>query len=383
MNKKKCTGIMVGKDATADGSVLLAHNEDWGTVKRALSVVPGEKYKPGELLKLGSGQKIPQIEETYSYILPGEKASGINEHQVAIADNTGSCRKELYIGGSDKKGIELDEFVKLGLQRSRTSREAVQIMGGLIEKYGYQSYSGEFGDICMIADPREAWWMEITIGGLWAAQRVPDDSVVVLANRFRIGSIDPDDKKNFLACNNLIDYAVKKNWYNPAEGDFCFYQVYGSSEEVEEDFNSLREWRGNCLLAGNVFSEEINPLTFTPEKKISPQDIMRTYRDHYEGTQYDNGNKKKSPHDKEEYTICCMDTDISMIAQLRSWLPPEIGGLLWLDTGPPCSGVYMPYQDGNGMGKLTRRFRFIFPSVCYSFEKLSRMLLTLNRWNKK
>lgn len=346
MSKGKCTSIIVGKDATTDGSVLLGHNEDWGTVKRALRVVPGEKYEPGDVLKLSSGQKIPQVKETYSYILPGENANGINKHQVVIADNTGSCRKELYITGKDKKGIELDEFVQLGLQRSRTAREAVEIMGKLIEKYGYQSYSGKYGDICMIADPREAWWMEIAIGGLWAAQRVPDDSAVVLANRFRIGRINLEDKKNFLACKNLIDYAIKKNWYNPTEGDFHFSQVYGTSEEIEEDYNSLREWRGNCILAGNDFSEETSPLTFRPEKKVTPQDIMRTYRDHYEGTWYDHGNKNKSPHDKPEYTICCMDTDISMIAQLRSWLPPEIGGLLWLDTGAPCSGVYMPFYLG-------------------------------------
>jgi hypothetical protein len=184
--RDKCTTVIVGKSATVDGAVLLGHNEDWGEYLMPLRWNPREKHQPGETFRLHDGQDISQVAETLAFIWPAAECNGINELQVAIADDTGSCRKELF---QNDRGIDLQEFVTLALQRSRTAREAVQTMGGLIEKYGYRSYNGEAGDIFSIADPNEGWLMEVAIGGLWVAQRVPDDSFMVLANRFRIGPV--------------------------------------------------------------------------------------------------------------------------------------------------------------------------------------------------
>ena len=343
--RDKCTTVIVGKNATADGSVLLGHNEDWGEYLMPLRWNPREKHKPGETLKLRDGQVIPQVEETYAFIWPAAECNGINELQVAMADDTGSCRKELF---QNERGIDLQEFVQLALQRSRTAKEAVLIMGGLIEKYGYRSHNGLDGDIVSIADPGEGWWMEVTIGGLWVAQRVPDDAFVVLANRFRIGEVDLKDSARFLACPNLIDYARQKGWYDPAQGPFHFYQVYGTAEDARAAYNTRREWRGNGLLAGRTFKEEENPLTVVPGKKLIPRDILALLRDHYEGTEYDltKGYEKGSPHHTSERTICRMGTDASTVAHLRGWLPAEIGGVLWLSVGTPCSSVYVPYYLG-------------------------------------
>jgi dipeptidase len=344
-SRDKCTTVIVGKNATADGSVLLGHNEDWGEYLMPLRWNPREKHKPGETLKLRDGQFIPQVEETYAFIWPAAECNGINELQVALADDTGSCRKELF---QNERGIDLAEFVRLALQRSRTAKEAVLIMGGLIEKYGYRSHNGLDGDIVSIADPNEGWWMEVTIGGLWVAQRVPDDSFVVLANRFRIAEVDLKDSSRFLACPNLIDYARQKGWYDPAQGPFYFYRAYGTAEDARSAYNTRREWRGNWLLSGNKFREEENPLTVLPGKKLTPREIMALLRDHYEGTEYDLTNRyeKGSPHHTTERTICRMATDATTVAHLRGWLPPEIGGLLWLSVGTPCSSVYVPYYLG-------------------------------------
>jgi len=342
----KCTTVIVGKNATADGSVLLGHNEDWGEgYFMPLRWNPREKHKPGETLKLRDGQVIPQVEEAYAFIWPAADCNGINELQVAIADDTGSCRKELF---QNERGLDLEEFVRLALQRSRTAKEAVQIMGALIEKYGFRSHNGLDGDIVSIADPNEGWWMEVTIGGLWVAQRVPDDAFVVLANRFRIGEVDLKDPSRFLACPNLIDYARKNGWYDPAQGPFNFERTYGTVEDARAAYNTRREWRGNWVLSGQKFREEENPLTVVPGKKLGPRDIMALLRDHYEGTEYDltKAYEKGSPHHTTERTICTMRTDATTVAQLRGWLPAEIGGLLWLSVGTPCSSVYIPYYLG-------------------------------------
>jgi dipeptidase len=340
--QKQCTSIIVGKKATTDGSVLLGHNEDWGNYLKPLCFVPREKHNPEDSFTLKDGQKIPQVAETYAFIWPAAECNGINEHQVAIVDDTGSCREELF---QKERGLDLEEFLKLALQRSKTAREAIQVMGKLIEKYGYRSHNGKWGDIFSIADANEGWWMEVTIGGLWAAQRVPDDGFVVLANRFRIGEVDLNDSSRFLGADNLISYATEKGWYNPEQGPFNFSQIYGKLREGREKYNTRREWRGNCLLAGKEFSEANNPLTVVSNKKLSAQDIMRVFRDHYEGTPYDltDGYKKGSPHHTSERVICTIYTDASTVAQLRAWLPPEIGGILWLAVGTPCSSVYTPY----------------------------------------
>jgi dipeptidase len=338
----RCTSVIVGKTATADGSVLLGHNEDWGVYLKPLAWNPGEKHDPGETLKLRDGQAIPQVDETYSFIWPAAECNGINEHQVALVDDTGSCRKELF---QNERGIDLEEFVTLALERSRSAREAVMLMGGLVEKYGYRGHNGRDGDIFSIADPNEGWWMEITIGGIWVAQRVPDNGFVVLANRFRIQEIDLGDKSEFLTSPNLVDFAKQKGWYNPAGGPFNFSGVYGAPEESRSTYNSRREWRGNCFLASRKFREEDNPLTVVPSKKLAPQDLMALLRDHYEGTEYDltKGYEKGSPHRTAERTVCRLATDATTIAQLRSWLPSEIGGVLWLSAGTPCSSVYLPF----------------------------------------
>jgi dipeptidase len=357
----RCTSVIVGKNATVDGSVLLGHNEDWGEYLMPLSWNPREKHPAGETFKLKDGQVIPQVEETSAFIWPAAECNGINEHQVALVDNTGFCRKELF---QNDRGVDLEELVTLAFQRSRSAREAVLLMGGLIEKCGYRSHNGEDGDLFGIADPNEGWWMEVTIGGIWVARRVPDDAFIVLTNRFRIGEVDLSDPSRFLASSNLIDFAVQKGWYDPAQGPFNFSRAYGAPEAARSVYNSRREWRGNCLLSGRTFEETENPLLVTASRKLSPRDIMTVFRDHYEGTQYDltNGYEKGSPHRTAERTICRLATDATTVAQLRSWLPPEIGGVLWLSAGTPCSSVYLPFY----LGVLSFPKPFSFLSVGYS-----------------
>jgi len=344
VSRDKCTTIIVGKNATADGSVLLGHNEDWGQYLMPLRWNPREKHQPGETLRLRDGQTIPQVAETYAFIWPAAECNGINELQVAVGDNTGSCRKEFF---QNERGLDLEEFVRLALQRSRTAREAVVTMGGLIEKFGYRSHNGLDGDIVAIADSNEGWWMEVVIGGLWVAQRVPDDAFVVLANRFRIGEVDLKDSSRFLAAPGLIDYAKQKGWYDPAQGPFNFERAYGA-EDGRKVYNTRREWRGNERLSGRKFKEGENPLTVIAGKKLTPRDIMALLRDHYEGTEYDltKGYETGSPHHTSERTICRMSTDATFVTHLRGWLPPEIGGVLWLSVGTPCSSVYVPYYLG-------------------------------------
>ncbi len=340
---KKCTSLIVGKDATADGSVLLAHNEDLGGhAAHHLIVVPRKKHELGEAFKLYSGGEIPQVKETYAYIastifdmdyVPGTLTSGINEYQVAIGNNVASSRKELVPPEKiHKGGIIWTEFAQIALERTKTAREAVEIMGHLSEEYWL---SADPGTMFVIADANEGWIIEIPRGGQWVAKRVPDDGYAVIANTFRIGEVDCEDEENFLCSKDLINFAVERGWYDPASGEpFNFAKVYGNPRSLESVSNTRRHWRCESLLAD-----------FAPEVKLA--DVMSIMRDHLEGTEYDLTNKyETSPHRTRQRVICVLSTEVSMVAQLRNWLPAEIGGVAWWALSTPCTSVYIPWYMG-------------------------------------
>jgi dipeptidase len=188
--------------------------------------------------------------------------------------------------------------------------------------------------------------MEVTTAGQWIAQRVPDDSFVVLANRFRIAEADLNDSARFLAGSNLVAFATEKGWHDPGHGPFDFCRSYGAP--TGSPYSSRREWRGNCVLSGKEFSQEGNLLAVVPLRKLTPRDLMTLLRDHYEGSAFDltQSYQQGSPHHTSERTICVMKTDASTVVQLRSWLPPEIGGLFWFSAGTPCSSGFVPYYLG-------------------------------------
>ena len=329
------------KHATADGSVILAHNEDWGEFEEPLRWHPRKQHMAGETLTLRTGLVLEQVPETYGYLLPAASCNGINEFQVMITDNSGSCRKEMV---RRETGIEMADLVAVALQRSKTARVAVQTMGQLIDRFGYRCVDGPGGDIFSVADPSEGWWMEVTTAGPWVARRVPDDAFVVIANRFRIESIDLDDPIQFLASSNIVSYAKDRGWFDPTLGQFKFAQVY-SAQRAE---SARREWRGNLLLGGGAQNPAESRLAVVPVKKLQPQDLMAFLRDHYEGTGGDGSPvaTNGSPHRTSERSICATYTDASTVAHLRGWLPHPVAGLVWLAVGTPCSSVFTPIYVG-------------------------------------
>ena len=337
----KCTTVIVGKHATADGSVILAHNEDWGEFEVPLRWFPRAKHAPGQSLTLRTGLVLEQVVETYGYLLPAASCNAINEFQVMITDNSGSCRKEMV---RREAGIEMADLVAVALQRSRTAREAVQVMGQLVDRFGYRCVDGPGGDIFSVADPSEGWWMEVTTAGPWVARRVPDDSFVVIANRFRIESVDLGDPTLYMASSNLVTFAKDQGWYDPAQGPFRFAHAYSGPRPE----SARREWRGNTLLGGGPFSADETRLDVVPAKKLQPRDLIAFLRDHYEGVAGDvsGAGTKDSPHHTKERSICATYTDASTVAHLREWIPRSMGALLWLAVGTPCSSVYTPIYVG-------------------------------------
>lgn len=349
--KENCFTIVVGKASTADGSVMVAHNEDDKEEGKNFFVnvhkLPARSYKNSETISLKNKGSLPQVKQTVGALwlqIPDAEFgdSYINESGVVITSNQCSSREDKPVLTNGGIGFMLRRILA---ERATSARNAVEIAGRLIDRFGYYSS----GRTYTIADAAEAWVLHIVKGKHWIARRVPDDHVAVIANRYIIENIDLNDKKNFLGSPDIIDYAVKRGWYRPQnDGEFNFARVYSSSKNYSAESNVLRQWRGTALLAKKRYKpDEPLPFSFSPRKNIKLTDLFMVLRDHYEGTEHDitDNYKEGSPNRTEKRTICTESTQYAFVAKLRKRekLPKEIAHLLWLAFRRPDSNAFSPW----------------------------------------
>ncbi|MBQ3961809.1 MAG: C69 family dipeptidase [Muribaculaceae bacterium] len=372
-----CTSIIVGKKASADGSVMTTYNCDsYGTFHPLYHYAAG-KHKKGTMRdvidrdsRVYHGQ-IAEAEETYNVI------GDINEWQVSIGETTFGGRHEMI----DTTGIlDYGSLMAIALQRSKTAREAIQVMTSLADQYGYCS-SGESFSIC---DPNEAWIMEMVGCGpgskkvAWVALRVPDEAICVHANQSRIGKFNMKDKQNVLYSKNVVSYARSQGWFKGKDEDFSFNDAYNEPDFGGRRYCDARVWTiyrkfADCFdrylpyVEGKEPLDKVErmPLWIIPNRKLSVQDVQMCLRDHYEGTALAMDNDMgqglyESPFrpsplkftvDGKDYfnerPVATMQTAFTWISQLRSWLPREVGGVLWWANDDGDVAVYTPIYCGN------------------------------------
>ena len=329
-----CYAVVVGKDASADGAVLLGHNEqNYGQRFLNFRKIPRLEHKDGEMIKLHGGAEIPQVKESYAFLWsenPGIAYSDgyLNEWGVAIVSDGCPDRAEdlhkLEAEGQLVKGGIGYMLRRLIAERAKTAREGVQIAGELIEQVGYPS-----SRTLVIADSKEAWLLSMSRGKQWVAQRVPDDGVVLLPNVYVIQKINLEDRRNFLSSPNLIEHAIKKGWYNPAGGkEFDFSEAYGQPQKPLMD---ERQWRGQCLVTGKDIGKEPDrklPFSVKPARKLSVKDVIAILRFHGEGE------------------LCNSATQEAAVFQLRESLPVDIGCIYWRCSAEPCVSILIPWYCG-------------------------------------
>jgi dipeptidase len=344
--EENCFTILAGQAATIDGSVMLAHNEDGSVERYFINVrkIPSQKHKSGSTISLKRNGSLAQVSETYGFLWLesiGEDFgdSCFNEKGLTITSNQCVSREdkpELKDGGI---GFMLR---RLMVERASTARQAVEIAGKLIDKYGYYSSGRTYA----IADPNEAWILNVVRGKHWIAKRVPHNHVAVIANRYTIDNIDLKDTKNYLGSPDIVSYAVKRRWYNPQTGgNFNFSKVYSAPLNYSADLNVLRQWRGTNLLAKKKFTvDSMLPFSFIPNGKLTPPILFRVLRDHYEETEYDSTRQsQRSPNASRHMTICNESTHYAFVAQLRKSLPQEYAHLIWISFGRPDSNAFSPW----------------------------------------
>jgi len=236
-HSESCTSIMVGKDASTDGSVMTSHTCD-AYYRTWLEFVPAMEHEPGTIHPVRWGTmhtsskwseenievkgEIPQVEKTYAYLNTAYPC--LNEKQLAIGETTFGGRRELR----NENGLfKIEELERIALQRCSTARDAIKLIGELIKEHGY----GDSGECITIADKNEVWHMEIMgegpdkIGGVWAAQRIPDDHVGISANICRIAEIDLDNENYYMASDNVYELAKEMGFWDGKE-TFKFWKAY-------------------------------------------------------------------------------------------------------------------------------------------------------------
>jgi len=348
-NRFNCSTIIIGRDASATGSVIVAHNEDDGGDQVVnFYKFAGRDNKKGENMRFKEGATEAQASHSYAYIwleMPGMDFSDsyLNENGVIVTSN--SCPSREQFGEITDGGIGY-ELRRLVAERSLSARVAVEMAGQMVEKWGYTGS----GRTYTIADKNEAWMFAVVRGKQWVARRIPDDQVAFIPNYYTIREIDLNDAENFLASKDLINYAKRRGWYDPdRDGNFDFAKVYSNQDNLKDIGNTGRMWSAMNKMTGKEYKlDDQFPFSFVPPHKVTMKEIQSVLENHFEGTALDDsqGYKKGNPHANKTHSICASSQQFSFIAELRSGLPWAIGGRIWIAPRRGCENPYIPFYFG-------------------------------------
>ncbi len=399
------TNILVGKDASEDGSTFCTYSADSYYLYGELSFYPNADYSKYTMMDIYGWDthkyqgKIEQVANTYAVL------GNINEHQVCITESTFGGRKELI----DTTGVlDYGNLIYITLQRAKTAQEAIQVMSDLVNRYGYCSS----GETFSIADPNEIWIMEMigkgpdVKGAVWVALRVPDDCVSAHANHSRITTFPLNDRANCRYSKDVISFAKEMGYFDGRNKEFNFSEVYDPVSFNARRFCESRVWSIFRKLDPTTEkyidyilgkSNERLPLWIKPQKKVSLLELKNLMRDHFENTPLAlNNDVGAEPFGAEyryeprfweingktyfnETPTASPKNAFSFIAQMRNWLPNKIGGVLWFGVDDATFTVYIPIYCGTnsvptcfsvGTGSL---LKFSWESAYWVFNWVSNL----------
>jgi len=410
-----CTTIVVTPAASVDGSTYVTHSDDNELMDERLIFVPAMDHDPGETRNVycsacalgeypeyasfsyprvvcaerGPGYDtqgspvsiplgaIPQVPRTFAYF---DGSYGImNEKQLMIGECT--CGARIQLGPDpDRRLFYSSELSRVALERCSTAVDAVRLIGGLIEDYGYYGT----GETLLLGDPREAWVMEMccgtmdSTGGLWVARRVPDGQVFVAANEFRIRDIVPGDP-DILYGSNLFETCEARGWWNPEDGTLDWLRAVSLGEYNHPYYSLRRVWRVLSMVAPSLglspwvedgYTRDY-PFSVEPDTPLDTRAVMALHRDHYEGTEFDMTlgpaagpfgypYRYFGPYDASgdvadpdvplegawERSLSVDYCGFTYVNQGRSWLPDPVGGICWFGPDKPAETCFVPFHCG-------------------------------------
>lgn len=430
-----CTSIQVGRLATVDGSVITCHTCD-GPYRQWVNIVPHQKWPDKSMNKIYSGKmhtetptdlrgivqtgEIPQVPETFRFLNTAYPA--LNEAGLAIGETTIGGRRELI---NNEGMFMIEELERIALERCKTAREAIKLIGELVKQYGY----GDFGECITIADGKEVWHFEIMgagpleKGAVWAAVRIPDDHVGISANIPRIPEIDLKNPDRYMASENVFQVAQDMGWWDPKSGKpFKFWEAYGGGRG--KPFSTREFFVLSTLAPSLKLTMDLPELPFSvkPEKKLSVREILAIYRDPYEGSDLDMTKNllvpRMQPRPKPGETppaqpaapqmglspiaSAWMPRDVinlvnalkpgtvqpartipisgcayATVLQVKGWLPPAVGAVCWFAFDNPAMSARVPIFAGTTelppSFEICAQHQFRLDSAAWAFRRANRL----------
>jgi dipeptidase len=440
-----CTSIMVGKLASTDGSVMTAHSCDgnyrtWLQIEAPRVNPPGAQRPiywgklhtetPSDMRGMRLKGHIPEVEQTYRYFNVAYPA--MNEKGLAIGETTIGGRRELR---NDEGLFLIENLQAIALERTTTARDAIQLIGELVREYGY----GDSGECLTFADSKEVWHFEIMgagpfeVGAVWAAVRIPDGHVGVSANIPRISDLNLDDSDHYMASENVFSVAEEMGWWDPGSGEpFKWWKAYG---RTDRDGNPVPPYSTREFFILSTLAPSLNltmdmeelPFSVEPDEQVSIRDVLRYYRETYEGTEFDmtrnlvveTGPQRGQVAEDEpemikspvvnnwsirgdmgqlmntlkpgtvetQRTIAISACSYSQVIQAREWLPPEIGTVAYFSFDNPAQSPRIPVWAGTT--ELPESFKigcqksYRTDSACWWFRRANRLGMIKWGWARE
>lgn len=385
----ECTTIIIGQEQTADGSMIVARSEDWDAMEaKNYEIFEGTDNGPREFVAKDSPFRceLPEKALGYSalspYNLHGHWGSaGFNTAGVGMSatESIFSSDEILKHDPLVENGVAENSVFNITLPYVHTAREGVERLGMLIEKYGIAEGFG-----IGFVDSKEIWYLETACGHRWLACRMPKDQYFVTGNQSRFRTYDPNDKENYLASADLIEFAEKHGLYNPAQGAFDFHEAYARDIKLDTTYNYPRVWGLQQFFSPEIKNDVTKntfPVFAKAAHKVTLTELRTAFRFHYDNTEHD---PYLNSNPKEPYRpVSIFRTTQTHLLQVRPELPQAIGCVNYVAMGMADLGVFLPlyqgitsypeaYTKGNGESSAD--------SAYWKFRKI--MVLGMTNYNK-
>ena len=385
----ECTTIIIGQEQTADGSMIVARSEDWDAMEaKNYEIFKDTDNGPREFVAKDSPFRceLPEKALGYSalspYNLHGHWGSaGFNTAGVGMSatESIFSNDEVLKHDPLVENGVAENSVFNITLPYIHTAREGVERLGMLIEKYGIAEGFG-----IGFVDSKEIWYLETACGHRWLACRMPKDQYFVTGNQSRFRTYDPNDKENYLASTDLIEFAEKHGLYNPVQGAFDFHEAYARDIKLDTTYNYPRVWGLQQLFSPEIKNDVTKntfPVFAKAAHKVTLTELRTAFRFHYDNTEHD---PYLNSNPKEPYRpVSIFRTTQTHLLQVRPELPQAIGCVNYVAMGMADLGVFLPlyqgitsypeaYTKGNGESSDD--------SAYWKFRKI--MVLGMTNYNK-
>lgn len=354
-NPSACTSILVGKQASADGSIFIGRNEDskaaWpkhfvSHARKTCTKAPVFKSK-----ETGFQLTLPLVRAKYNATPEwtteyGEfEEDGFNEYGIAMSatESAYANTRVLAYDPLVKTGIAEEAMVTVVLPYVKTARQGVQRLGDLVSQYGTAETNG-----ILFADQQEAWYLETGSGHHWVAQRIPDDAYAIISNQLAIQTVDFKDPTQFMSSIGIRDFALRHHLWQ-ADTPFNFREIFGTQSEADAVYNTPRVWYGQKLLTPSQQQQPMSqqlPFIQRPDRPIHFEQIAQFLGSHYQGTPYDPVGNGTTTSKHQFRPVSLAKTQESHILQLRPELPLAIANLHWLAMGVTAESLYVPFYAG-------------------------------------